>query len=244
MLKICEKADTRLRLLHRAKHVLKSKPYKCHNPITNWARVTDCKDCTDCSNTWFAFYVRSAAIHPLPPDSLHRRLWKSTMPSPRCYFVLLSIALYLSIQQRESFAFSWTKNFIRKKWKNPSRFQVGSITSTNLNKMRQRPVLDNIRLEASSSSSLGVDDGGAENLRSSTNWWRKDPRNRSVSGILICRFDRWTDNNEIDVFHHMRATFATHTHWNSFFSFFSLSFRVHDGGRTVGKSNSALVWKL
>mmetsp|Transcript_12981 Transcript_12981/g.32766 ORF Transcript_12981/g.32766 Transcript_12981/m.32766 type:complete len:547 (+) Transcript_12981:290-1930(+) len=112
------------------------------------------------------------------------------MPSSRCSFVLLSIALCLSIQQRESFAFGWTQNLSRKVRKNPSRFQVASVTSTNLNKMRQRPGLEVIRIGASSSSSASIDDGDADNVtqQSPSNWWLKDPRNRSVSGILISSF--------------------------------------------------------
>lgn len=146
------------------------------------------------------------------------------MPSSRCSFVLLSIALCLSIQQRESFAFGWTQNLSRKVRKNPSRFQVASVTSTNLNKMRQRPGLEVIRIGASSSSSASIDDGDADNVtqQSPSNWWLKDPRNRSVSGILICTWDRST-LNEFNMFHYVHGTFATHSHWKKFVaSFLSL----------------------
>lgn len=161
------------------------------------------------------------------------------MPSLRCSFILLSIALCLSIQQRESSAFGWTQNFSGKVRKNPSRFQVASVTSTNLNKMRQRPGLEVIRLGASSSSSASIDDEDADNLtqQSPLNWWLKDPRNRSVSGILICTLERST-LNEFDMFHHVHGTFAAYSHWNFFSSFFSFSSRVYDGSGTVGKSNS------
>lgn len=118
------------------------------------------------------------------------------MSSSRFSFILLYIALYLSFQPIESSAFSWTKNFNRKTEKNPSRFQVASITAPKLNQMRQRQGRDATRIAtrigASSSSSGSINDGDAENMKqqSSTfsNWWRKDPRNRSVSGILISSF--------------------------------------------------------
>ena len=118
------------------------------------------------------------------------------MSSSRFSFVILSVVLYLSIQQTESSAFSWTKNLYRKIRKNQSRLQPASITLSNLNRMWERPDLNAIRIGASRSSrscSVSAGDGepGDYKQQSPTHssWWRKDPRNRSVSGILICTFE-------------------------------------------------------
>lgn len=112
------------------------------------------------------------------------------MTSPRLSFFLLSIGLYLSTQQIESSAFSWTENLYRKIRKNQSRFQPASISASNLNQMWKRPGLEVIRVGASRSSSESVDDGDSDYFTKQSPtysiWWRKDPRNRSVSGILIC----------------------------------------------------------
>jgi len=57
--------------------------------------------------------------------------------------------------------------------------------------MRHRAGLDVIRVTASKSSSLTIGDGDSDDcieLSSTSDWWRKDPRNRSVSGILISSF--------------------------------------------------------
>lgn len=132
------------------------------------------------------------------------------MVTSRFSFILLYIALSLSIQRIESSAFSWTRNFGRNIGKNPLRFQVASITAKSRNQMRQRQGVDVIRVGASSSSSLSIDDGDAENSTQQSpthfDWWQKDPRNRSVCGILICTYDRST-RHKIDIFDHYRAPF-------------------------------------
>ena len=115
------------------------------------------------------------------------------MSSRVSLIVILFVSLCLSIKPIESSAFSWTENFGRK---NPSRFQAASITAPKLNEMRQRQRVDVIRVGASSSSSMSIDKGDAQNFTKQSskypNWWRKDPRNRSVSGILICKVDHST----------------------------------------------------
>lgn len=101
-------------------------------------------------------------------------------------FLFLSLCLVYPI---ESSAFSWTKDFGRKSL---SRFQVTSITAPKLHEMRQRQGADVVRIGASSSSSVSIDDGNAESPSQKSSsylrWWCNDPRNRSVSGILISSF--------------------------------------------------------
>jgi hypothetical protein len=136
------------------------------------------------------------------------------MPCSRFCFVIYSVALFLyfSTQPKESSAFGWTKNFGRKIRKNPSRFHLSSISTTNQNQMRQRPGLDVIRIAASRSSSVSIDDGDSDDStkQSSTysNLWRKDPRNRSVCGILICTCTIQKDRPIGSCDRH--ETFATH----------------------------------
>jgi len=103
-------------------------------------------------------------------------------------------ALCLSFQKEESFAFHWTTNLHRKTRKSPSRFHLFSI-NTRIQNMRLQPRRSRIdggsegRVRTSRSSSVSIDDGSAEDFKqqpsASFNWWGKDPRNRSVSGILI-----------------------------------------------------------
>jgi len=119
------------------------------------------------------------------------------MSSSRFSIVLLFIVVNLSSQQNGSSAFIWTTDIYRKIRKNPSRFHLFSINTAHQKTMRQRPGLDGMRMAASNkASSMSIDDGNNDDDDSkdrirqlstySTYWWRKDPRNRSVSGILIC----------------------------------------------------------
>ena len=112
---------------------------------------------------------------------------------PRCCFLLLFLFFNLSSQQNESSAFSGSNNSIRQFGKNPTRFQRFSIGKANQEKMRRRPGFDGIRIAASKSSSISNGDPEDDVQESSTytNFWRKDPRNRSVFGILICKFEGW-----------------------------------------------------
>jgi len=114
------------------------------------------------------------------------------MSSSRFSFLFFFIAFYLSSQQKESSAFSLTTYVCRNIRKNPSRFHLSLINTTNQSKMRQRPGLDVIRVAASKSSSVSINDGDSDDntKQASTysNWWRNDPRNRSVCGILISSF--------------------------------------------------------
>jgi len=109
---------------------------------------------------------------------------------PRCCFLLLFLFFNLSSQQNESSAFSGSNNSIRQFGKNPTRFQRFSIGKANQEKMRRRPGFDGIRIAASKSSSISNGDPEDDVQESSTytNFWRKDPRNRSVFGILISSF--------------------------------------------------------
>jgi len=103
------------------------------------------------------------------------------MYSFRLFSVISTILLVLASQQTESSAFCWTTAFYRNIRKNPSQ-----------KKMRHRPGLHVTRIESSKSSSLSIRDGDSDAVTKQTsknfNWWRKDPRNRSVSGILISSF--------------------------------------------------------
>jgi hypothetical protein len=108
----------------------------------------------------------------------------------RFSFALLYIAFSLSILQNGSSAFSWTKN------------HLSPINTTNHKQMRHRAGLDVIRVTASKSSSLTIGDGDSDDcieLSSTSNWWRKDPRNRSVSGILICEFECRKHNSQMQL---------------------------------------------
>lgn len=164
---------------------------------------------------------------------------------PKVSFIVLFLLLCLSVYPIESSAFSWTKNSDRK---NLSRFQAASITAPKLHEMRQRQGVDVIRIGASSSSSVSIDDGDEESpaLKSSSylSWWRKDPRNRSVSGILICTFPHSTKHDK---------NVWTRTQYCSterppllflFWSFFSLSLGLYDGGRTTGTCTSIYIQVL
>lgn len=105
--------------------------------------------------------------------------------------VLLFIVANLSTLQNGSSAFIGTTNLCRKIRKNSSQINLLSI-----NRMRQRPGQDDKRVAVSISSSIAINDGNDDDIpngraRQSSryfDWWRKDPRNRSVSGILISSF--------------------------------------------------------
>jgi len=109
------------------------------------------------------------------------------MSYSRFCFLLFFIPLCLSSQHKESSAFTSTTNFYRKIRENPPRFHLSSMHTRNQNRMRQR-----LGLVASKASSRSIDDGDLDYSIKQTstypNWWRKDPRNRSVGGILISSF--------------------------------------------------------
>ena len=160
-------------------------------------------------------------------------------------------ALCLSFQKEESFAFHWTTNLHRKTRKSPSRFHLFSI-NTRIQNMRLQPRRSRIdggsegRVRTSRSSSVSIDDGSAENFKqqpsASFNWWGKDPRNRSVSGILIGGSKKdwrsycwqcypWNRSNR------SKSFFLDLL--ESMLSFFSLSSGIHNGRWTAGKFSSS-----
>ena len=195
------------------------------------------------------------------------------MSSSRFSIVLLFIVVNLSNQQNGSSALTWSTDIYRKIRKNPSRFHLFSINSVPVhqNRMRQRPGLDGMRIAASKASSMSIDDGNNDDddskdrtRQSSTysNWLRKDPRNRSVSGILICTFYMSTIEIcwiifYISIFlsvfvslylHHRRRSLQLNTFETIVISsFFSVSTRFHYGGGTFGKLGSLpfqSIWLL
>lgn len=119
------------------------------------------------------------------------------MSLPNFTLVLLFIVVNLLTLQNRSSAFVHTTNLCRKIRKNSSRFHLLSIHKTYNNRMRQRSGLDEIRVAISRSASISINDGSDDestlndHARQSSryfDWWRKDPQNRSVSGVLISSF--------------------------------------------------------
>jgi len=119
------------------------------------------------------------------------------MSLPNLTLVLLFIVVNLLTLQNRSSAFVHTTNLCRKIRKKSSRFHLLSINTTYNNRMRQRLGLDEIRVAISRSASMGIKDGSDDDstlndhARQSAryfDWWRKDPQNRSVAGVLISSF--------------------------------------------------------